>query len=421
MSNDNEHAEVARRLGRWLDQPGTAPPSELDDDVVQAVFAMRPDLAPAPDVSLDEILNGVQAGPFAPAEPVVAGSQSGSAPGADIVPFPSPEDPSHEEAEANSSGRRTAAMWAGGAGGLGLALVVAATLLLVALPNRPDPSSELAAAPAASGEAADAATEAPLDLPNTPQLAAKKEELRDQVAEAPKSTNSRPESSADGALRARPAPSPLEAAASQAGQGQEQLLRKRQAVALPGGPARPESEWQPAEEDADVAKTLDEPGYQQDREDYAIADRASIPEQGTIAEMNGTAPGRAVPDEPESDDATASRSVPPTYEPPPPWRNGVEAAVLARVDRAIAKATRFQRNGKLEKAASALASAVVAPAPVAHHLALQSARLYLQAGDLSSAVAVLSKANQIGPAAPYQQAEREALLRQVREGPGAAH
>jgi len=52
-------------LAEWLDQPGTPPPVGLDPDVVQAAIALRPELAPAPTVSLDDILAGVTTGPFA--------------------------------------------------------------------------------------------------------------------------------------------------------------------------------------------------------------------------------------------------------------------------------------------------------------------------------------------------------------------
>ncbi|MFT5583826.1 MAG: hypothetical protein ACI9VR_001410 [Cognaticolwellia sp.] len=55
----------ASLLAEWLEQPGTPPPVGLDPDVVQAAIALRPELAPAPSVSLDDILSGVTTGPFA--------------------------------------------------------------------------------------------------------------------------------------------------------------------------------------------------------------------------------------------------------------------------------------------------------------------------------------------------------------------
>ena len=58
-------------LARWLQHQldrgdvGTPPPAGLDPDVVEAVDALRPDLAPVPELDLDELLAGVTQGPFA--------------------------------------------------------------------------------------------------------------------------------------------------------------------------------------------------------------------------------------------------------------------------------------------------------------------------------------------------------------------
>ncbi|MFN7143313.1 MAG: hypothetical protein ACK4YP_06020 [Myxococcota bacterium] len=58
----------AQRLAEWLSSPpGTAPPEDLDPEVLGAVYALLPDRAPAPRVTLDDILAGVTTGPFAPA------------------------------------------------------------------------------------------------------------------------------------------------------------------------------------------------------------------------------------------------------------------------------------------------------------------------------------------------------------------
>ena len=44
--------EQATQLATWLDQPaGAEAPEGLDADVVEAVYALRPDLAPAPRVA----------------------------------------------------------------------------------------------------------------------------------------------------------------------------------------------------------------------------------------------------------------------------------------------------------------------------------------------------------------------------------
>ena len=58
----------ARLLAEWLATPaGTPPPEGLSSDVVAAVYAMRPDRAPAPRVSIEDIFGKVEKGPFAEA------------------------------------------------------------------------------------------------------------------------------------------------------------------------------------------------------------------------------------------------------------------------------------------------------------------------------------------------------------------
>lgn len=52
-------------LSQWLNDPTTGPPPGLEDEVVQAMIALRPELAPAPTITLDDILAGVTEGPFA--------------------------------------------------------------------------------------------------------------------------------------------------------------------------------------------------------------------------------------------------------------------------------------------------------------------------------------------------------------------
>jgi hypothetical protein len=45
-------------------RPGEAPPDDVDPEVLEAVIALRPDLAPKPTVDLAEILEGVSQGPL---------------------------------------------------------------------------------------------------------------------------------------------------------------------------------------------------------------------------------------------------------------------------------------------------------------------------------------------------------------------
>ncbi|MFK7930040.1 MAG: hypothetical protein AB8H79_17735 [Myxococcota bacterium] len=78
----------ALALAQWLDaNPGTQPPADVDADVLEAVYAFRPDLAPAPSLTVEEILAGVTAGPLlAPAPQPLADSGQSPAPANDPRP-----------------------------------------------------------------------------------------------------------------------------------------------------------------------------------------------------------------------------------------------------------------------------------------------------------------------------------------------
>ncbi len=79
MKDPNAIEEQAAQLARWLDEhPGAQPPEGVEPDVLEAIYALRPDLAPAPSFSIDDILADVTTGPFArggasapPSEPAV--------------------------------------------------------------------------------------------------------------------------------------------------------------------------------------------------------------------------------------------------------------------------------------------------------------------------------------------------------------
>ena len=60
----------AKLLADWLQSPpGTPAPEGLDADVVAAVYALRPDLAPPLRLTLDDVLGSVSSGPFAEGAP----------------------------------------------------------------------------------------------------------------------------------------------------------------------------------------------------------------------------------------------------------------------------------------------------------------------------------------------------------------
>lgn len=61
---------VAESLAAWLSSPpGTPPPRNLPVGVVEATYALRPDLAPAPRLSIADVLDGLSEGPLAAQEP----------------------------------------------------------------------------------------------------------------------------------------------------------------------------------------------------------------------------------------------------------------------------------------------------------------------------------------------------------------
>ena len=60
-------SDQATALANWLEEhPGQRPPPDVDGDVLEALYALRPDLAPAPRLTIDDILGGLSAGPLAP-------------------------------------------------------------------------------------------------------------------------------------------------------------------------------------------------------------------------------------------------------------------------------------------------------------------------------------------------------------------
>ncbi|MBM4393539.1 MAG: hypothetical protein FJ090_20640, partial [Deltaproteobacteria bacterium] len=70
MSTEETRAQL---LADWLSQPpGTDPPEGLEPEVMAAVYAMRPDLAPPPRTRIDDVLSRVTTGPFA------AGAEAGA-------------------------------------------------------------------------------------------------------------------------------------------------------------------------------------------------------------------------------------------------------------------------------------------------------------------------------------------------------
>ena len=114
--NEQEQAEL---LAAWLEDPGSNPPDGLDTDVVEAAIALHPELAPAPRLSVDDILGEVRSGPLTNPMPI----------GASVAE------------QGSSEQRRPWWLAAVGVGGMGSLLAAAALLLVLSstlLPSEPE-------------------------------------------------------------------------------------------------------------------------------------------------------------------------------------------------------------------------------------------------------------------------------------------
>ncbi len=142
--------DQASRLARWLEaHPGAAPPDGVDPEVLEALWVLRPDLAPPPRVTVDDILAGVTTGPFAP----------------EVVPIEA-----HRPAPPVRVVRRSLAVawWSG----LGTVAVAALALVVVRsyLPRGVPESAVRAPSPPVVEVPAPAATEAPLPKAPPPPI-----------------------------------------------------------------------------------------------------------------------------------------------------------------------------------------------------------------------------------------------------------
>lgn len=173
--NEKQQADL---LQRWLASGARGePPAGLDPDTVASIYALRPDLAPAPRLTVDDLLDGLTAGPFATPEPEAEG-------GGEVVPFPVPASrppvvPPVAVADplspAPGSHRR---WWIGG--GAGLLAAAAAALLVLSPHDAPTPQrAKVASAPE---QTAPADLPAPSAAPAAPAQVAASEVLPDASA-----------------------------------------------------------------------------------------------------------------------------------------------------------------------------------------------------------------------------------------------
>lgn len=325
--------EHASALQRWLASPGTRPPADLDEDVVEAVYTLRPDLAPAPRVSAADILASITSGPL-------AGTPSSVAPlparGGEVVPFPgSTLD------EGDTTGRATVQVadpsparhrgvwrWVGGASGLALLGAAAASVMLMFDPQDVAPS--LVSPASAPQEAA------------PPPLA-------DEQA-APVTAASEPAAPPAQSFAARSAPKEAEAAPSAA-----------------------------APVDGTVDDGVGGVAFEMDGA-AAMRDRASIPE---------LAAARAA----REDDALADLGA----LDPNGWRAATDPQVQVHVDLILAEAAQLATGGDLRAAGDRAAKVVEPPARAGQYAAWTSARYYLRAGVPRDAEKVARRGLDLSP------------------------
>jgi HAMP domain-containing protein len=359
--------EQATVLARWLSgPPGTPPPTELDPEVVESVYALRPDLAPAAELDLDELLGSVTTGPLASAEARASAPVGG---GGEVVPFPSASrDDGVGDAGTRAAPSRGWARWAtvavGGTSGLGLLVAAAAVLLFVALPNQ-GPLD--AGAPAAREVAAEpTAATAPAPTP----AAEREGDAAPETITARASAGPREE-----ATRTRDASAPADDAPA--------------AVPMQSGVVY---------RDPSTIPELQAGAERQDTVEDAVADLDAL-EQAPVADEVASAPARpsaepaAAASKPAAAKADKEASDPRSAAVPRDlaangWRRGLDKATQQVFDAALTEAEASIRGGDARGGAERLAAAVGAPARAGQHVAARAATTYLQAGDPAAAAAV---------------------------------
>jgi hypothetical protein len=378
----------ADRLARWLDEAlaagGTPPdaPADLDDDVREAIAALRPDRAPAPRLTADDLLASLQAGPLAAPQPVV-------------IPFPSP------------AAARSRRMWrsVGGAGGVGLMLAAAGVLYLFGVDRsalQAPPPPEMVAVPEEAPAAAAVEQKENADVPAEPIVGGRLEDnaidARSAVREAPRPSK---ESARSAGADAPAAEAPLPLAPT--GQGIAGAIAESQKPAARALP--PEDLGGAAPETAAPSPGLAEMGEVTTAEPNAAAGyyRGQSPKQAETRDR-----------ETRKAEKSADEAPPPPAAAPPVsqvaqagWAAGVDPVALAGFDAARGKAQSLAAQGRFAEAAATLATVVHAPARAGQYHAKLAADYWLQAGDPAAAVAIAMQGLQLSSA---DSPERNALL-----------
>jgi hypothetical protein len=318
--------DPTQALQRWLESPpGTKPPAELEPDVVQAIYALRPERAPAPRVTADDILASITEGPLANR------ARAPTSRGGDVVAFPGSTLPELDETTGRSveagpvaplPPRRSPWRWVGGASGLGLLAAAAASVVLLVLPDaaRHDP-----AAPVSSTFEAE-----PAPSPATATGPAAADPAASQAAPAP-DAKADPGPADDLQQRSVPAAEPIAAV----------------------------EEAPPAEIGA-ASGARAEGVYEMDGAGR-LRDRAGIPELAADEEASGELEALG-------------------YLDPSGWRAVTDPKTQVHVDLVLAEAAQLATRGDLRGAGARAAQAVEPPVRAGQYAAWMAARYYLDAG-----------------------------------------
>ncbi len=393
--NEEKQAE---RLARWLDSPESEDlhDLDLDDDVIESLTALRPDLAPGPRLTADDILASLTEGPLAERQrSLVTG------------PVGTPEP-------ANRPMTRRWWSAAGGAGGIGLALAAAAALLVVVradlAPPAPDASATLqeAAAPMERSRKGDAivpeqegtniagpavaVTAGPPELKQAPvaRVASgaaapeRSDKLASPVEPLPPATIGRSSPVLDDAV-------PDEFTADAVADADVNELEQTDLAAAKDEEASYKE--QNSEANAPSAPPAGASGYgglppDDTREESMRKSAAAKPKKSSAPQGSFD---RA--QEPSAEYAGPAQVAPPPSTPPAApadgWSSGLDGQTLARFEAARSSAASFAAGGDPARAATVLAAVVGPPARAGQHHAAIAARYWIQAGAPDRAAAVV--------------------------------
>jgi hypothetical protein len=393
----NEHQQ-AERLASWL-EANDLPPPGLDEDVVETIYALRPELAPAPRVSVDELLASLNAGPLA-SEPL----------------WEPPAAPANDGAPAQLR-------WARYLGGGAVGTLAAAAMALLVFGNSPQPERMMEAAPAPEAVAAPAAakTVAPQDAPQgapAAQVAAQQAAIPEVEPTPAKDV---------------PPTEDLVADAAPAEEGTEELKAEEAlggalADAKPAPPAEPAATTDAVvmgdggSDDADAANTG--PGAapltasaptEVERRELAKQPIAEAQEEAeaAVARTGGAgaksaradAPAPPAPAGPPAEQRDEERAKKPT----PSWGAGMEEAAVAEVQAALDKAAGRARKADYRGAISTLEPFIRAPARAGMYAAARAAEYALSANDPAKAVSLCDRGLRLSAGSTPERAELTAL------------